>query len=175
MLLRLVHKFCSNVLTVNFYGVSKHFLKNMLGPVFAGFRYIIYCYAAGAGSSRRISSKSGVHRTFSKMLRLTNGFWQYTPSLGGRVPRGVRHYCWASPGPQLRLRLSMLRCWAEVPERQVFEISVYIMLLYMQYFTGTVQYVQCSTVRTVLTVQYSTYSAVLYLQNVQYSTVLCYW
>ena len=43
------------------------------------------------------------------------------------------------------------------------------MLLYMQYFTGTVQYVQCSTVRTgtVLSVQYCTYSTYL-----QYSTVL---
>ena len=35
---------------------------------------------------------TGVHVTQPKMLRLTNGFWQYTPSLAGRVLRGVRHY-----------------------------------------------------------------------------------
>ena len=35
---------------------------------------------------------TGVHVTRPKMLRLTNGFWQYTPSLAGRVLRGVRHY-----------------------------------------------------------------------------------
>ena len=35
---------------------------------------------------------TGVHVTQPKMLRLTNGFWEYTSSLGGRVFRGVRHY-----------------------------------------------------------------------------------
>ena len=35
---------------------------------------------------------TGVHVTQPKMLRLTNGFWEYTPSLAGRVFRGVRHY-----------------------------------------------------------------------------------
>ena len=35
---------------------------------------------------------TGVHVTQHKMLRLTNGFWGYTSSLGGRVFRGLRHY-----------------------------------------------------------------------------------
>ena len=35
---------------------------------------------------------TGVHVTRPKVLRLTNGFWEYTSSLGGRVFRGVRHY-----------------------------------------------------------------------------------
>ena len=31
---------------------------------------------------------TGVHVTQPKMPRLTNGFWEYTSSLGGRVFRG---------------------------------------------------------------------------------------
>ena len=34
---------------------------------------------------------TGVHVTRPKMLRLTNGFWEITPSLAGRCFRGVRH------------------------------------------------------------------------------------
>ena len=35
---------------------------------------------------------TGVHVTRPKVLRLTNGFWETTPSLAGRAFRGVRHY-----------------------------------------------------------------------------------
>ena len=35
---------------------------------------------------------TGVHVTQPKVLRLTNGFWEDTSSLAGRVFRGVRHY-----------------------------------------------------------------------------------
>ena len=35
---------------------------------------------------------TGVHITRPKMLRLTNGFWENTSNLAGRVFRGVRHY-----------------------------------------------------------------------------------
>ena len=47
----------------------------------------------------------------------------------------------------------MLRCWAEVLERQLFEISVYIMLLYD--FLSVLANQYCNTLQTYLTVPHS--------------------
>ena len=62
--------------------VARHFFNMQLLAILPPLAMAIFA----------LCHPTGVHVTQPKMLRLTNGFWEYTSSLGGRVFRGVRHY-----------------------------------------------------------------------------------
>ena len=81
---------------------------------------------------------TGVHVTQPKVLRLTNGFWEYTSSLAGRVFRGVRHYSILFystklvPQPFFAARTSML-CGLIINDNTTNDIII-ISLVVLSYY-----------------------------------------